>query len=269
MIQSPGHDRQCRHTGPYLASDRLAEYRINRLAGRFDTCLHYDLVEDRVPLRVTLLFDLSISMESPRHALGGQTPIQRAIQYATWLTAGLEAQGIETDAYGAVDGGARLCQLFRLPSPVSQSIQMLRCRGAGGFRLGAFIRAIASSPPELEMSKPVAEHKLLVFTDGDPGYLAMSHEQLFVDLHKSNCPNCTSRHRCKIEQAVGAINARREFGSIFQPLGYGLTDIGDAIQSTNPRTTVEVLLFSGSTKAENFDHFLGAEFWRDGCEAGL
>ena len=255
-------DRRWHPDGPHLATDRLAEYTAAHRAGQ-DMSIHYDQYEDKPPLRWTLVFDLSISMEAPRHALGGQTPIQQAIQFGTWFAAALESQGVEVHAYGAVSGGPKLCKLFRLPTPVSESIAILRCEGAGGCRHGAFIRAIAANAPELEMTKPMGDHNLTILTDGDPSYISVGRESIFATLHHTNCQACSSRHRCKIEGARGAINGRPNvLHQLFHPLGYSLTDTAEAITSAQPKMQTQLLLLGGSTNAQQYDHFLGRNYWQ-------
>lgn len=254
-------DRRWSPDGLHIASEMLAQYTAAKQAGQ-EMSIHYDHFEEKPPLRWTFVFDLSISMEAPRHALGGQTPIQHAIQYGTWLASALESQGVEVQAYGAVSGGPKLCKLFRLATPVSQSIAQLRCEGAGGCRHGAFIRAIAANAPELGMTTPIGDHNLTILTDGEPSYMAVGSESIFEQLHKANCKACTSRHRCRVEGASGSINGREGvLHRIFHPLGYGLTDTADAIESTSMKMTTQLVLFGGNIDRDQYDHFLGATRW--------
>ncbi len=258
--RTTGHQPRWHTDGAYLATERLAEYRAQRRAGLTDIHLNYDLQRTQPALKVTLLFDLSISMEAPRHCLNGDTAIARAIQAGVWLATNLEAQGAEVEAYGGIDGGPKLCQLHELPKPVSRSIPSLRCLGAGGFRLGAFIRAISQSPPELGMKPFNGRHVVLVLTDGDGGYLATAAESVFVDLHKKNCPNCTSRHRCRIEHARGGINPRSSaYGSLFQSLGYAFGDIANAMDSQ--KTVFKLMIFNEPTASSQLDSCWGVSNW--------
>ena len=246
--------------GAYLATERLAEYRAQSRAGLADIVLNYDLERTQPPLKVTLLFDLSISMEAPRHSLDGDTSIARAIQTGVWLATHLETQGVDVEAYGAIDGGVKLCQLYELPKPVSRSIPSLRCLGAGGFRLGAFIRAIAQSPAELGMRPFSSRHVTIALTDGDGGYLATTAESVFVGLHKNNCPNCTSRHRCRVEYARGGVDARLSLNnSIYQPLGYALGDIANA--KKDQKTEFKLLVFNDPISSDQLDACWGENGW--------
>jgi len=264
-IRTAGDDQNWNDEGEHLATERFAEFRANRTAGYLDTEMRYDLVEDSIPLRVSLLFDLSISMEAPRHALGGDIPIRRAIQYGTWLASALESMNIEVEAYGGISGGPKLCQLFRMPGrPAAISLSMLRCHGFSGFRMGAFIRAFSAHPAELGMRAPVGKHKLIILTDGDePNYLGAGKESVFPGLWKNNCPGCTSRHRCRIQSVRGGIDQRLGVPDVFQPLGYSLIDAADAISSAAPAMNTKVLLFGGSANDDQYDHYLGAEVWAD------
>ena len=223
---------------PHLATDRLPEFRASVKAGLPGTPLMYSTEKDSVPLKVTLLFDLSISMEARLMRLGGDSPIRRAIRFGSWLARNLESQGVEVAAYGGIDGGPRDCQLYELSKPVSWSIPQLRCRGAGGFRLGAFVRAIAAAPAELGMRPPRGRHKLLVLTDGEPGYLAMAMENTFASLHHSNCPNCSRRHRCHLEWVKSESHAHASFRGMFHNQGYDFADTASAIAETQADVSV-------------------------------
>ncbi len=220
--------------GQFLATERLATIAPYRSLGGSPFAINYDLVADRAPLRVTMLIDLSISMEAPRHCLDGDTPLSRAVQGAMWMSRHLEALGVEVVAYGASDGGPRLCQLFTIPQPVSKFLPVIRCIGVAGFRTGAFVRAIAESPAELGMKPFNGRHILMIFTDTDRHYLSISNESIFEGMHKSNCPNCTSRHRCSVETADGAINPRKsDLGWLFAPPAYELADVDNALSAAS------------------------------------
>ncbi len=238
---SGGNDRRWKANGPYLAQDRLARFRVHRRAGLLDVPINYDYQRDAVPLRVSLVFDLSISCEAPRTHLNGDTVIARAIQAGVWIAENLEAQGADVHAYGAVDGGPKTCQLFELNKPVSRYIPTLRCVGAGGFRLGAFIRALSQSPAELGLSPFNGRHVIIVLTDGDPGYTSIGGESVYASLHRRNCPNCTSRHRCRVEHARGGIDARSGYEYLYMAKGYDIADIDHAVSETSQ--LVQVLCF--------------------------
>ena len=226
--------------GRFLATDRLAMQAPYRSAGVIPFPINYDFVADRIPLKVTILIDLSISMEAPRHCLDGDTPLSRAIQGASWVTRHLEALGVEVAGYGACDGGPRMCQLFEVPRPVSRFLPAVRGVGVGGFRVGAFIRAISRNPVELGMRPFQGRHILMIFTDTDRHYISMSNESLFETLQKSNCPACSSRDRCKVESGDGAINSRNnELDWLFAPPAYELADIDHAVSETS---CVEVVI---------------------------
>lgn len=256
-----GHDRHWHSNGAYLATERFAEYRASRRSGVDGFPVAFDLRQKSPSMKWTLLFDLSISMETPRYGLESETPIQRAIQYGVWLAAGLEAQGVEVEAYGAVSGGKKLCQLYRLPTPVSKSIPLLRCRGAGGFRIGALIRSIAGAYPELAMRPFQGDHRLSVFTDGDPTYVALRAEHLFERLHRDNCGPCTSRHRCKIEHAINGVEARGQEFDLFESLRYGLADTGHAMRETRQLIQTDLCLCGPPVNEEVFNQFIGEERW--------
>lgn len=255
-----GAQRRWNADGPFLATERFAEYRAQCRAGMSDMQLNYNLQQTQAPLKVTLLIDLSISMEAPRHCLDGDTAIARAIQAGMWLATNLEAQRIEVEAYGGIDGGPKLCQLRELPKPVSRYIPSLRCMGAGGFRLGAFIRAISQAPPELGMKPFQGRHVLFVLTDGDGGYLPTSKEGIVADLHKNHCPGCTSRHRCRVEHARGGIDARPSaFGSPFQSRGYELADTCNSMSGA--AVDAYLAVFNDQINKNQLDSSLGPNKW--------
>ncbi|MCA9091031.1 MAG: hypothetical protein KDA90_20610 [Planctomycetaceae bacterium] len=234
-----GGRRRWHHDGQHLETERLPSIIPYLQLGYLPPPINFDSISERVPIKVTLLIDLSISMEAPRYCLGGETPISRATQAATWMARHLEALGVELAAYGAVDGGSRLCQLYEVPQPVSRFLPSVRCIGQGGFRLGAFIRAISQSPAELGMTPFHGRHILLVFTDTDHGYLSFKDESVFERLQNSNCPTCTTRHRCRVEMAAGAINARVNTNiRIFAPVAYELGDIDDAAATSSVEVAI-------------------------------
>lgn len=246
--------------GPFLADERLAQYYAQFRAGFSDVQLNYARQQPSAPLKVTLLFDLSISNEARRYSLDGDTPIERAIQAGTWIARNLEAQGVQVAAYGGIDGGQRHCQLFELPKPVSQHISTLRCVGAGGFRLGAFIRAIDHSPTELGMTPFDGRHILIVLTDASGSYLRISSESAFARLHAENCPNCTSRHRCRFEIVPNAMDARTRSFPLFQPPAYALNDIVQARSDAN--IEVKMVIFDDHIVHGLLDSTLGPSAWQ-------
>ena len=222
--------------GPFLAPEWLAQHRAGVKSGRLGTTLHYRRDDHDSALKVTLLFDLSISMEAPRRSLEGDTPIRRAIQFGTWLAGNLESQGVEVAAYGGIDGGRRRCELFELCRPVSRSIGSLRCVGAGGFRIGAFVRAIATAPELLGMKPVSCDHKILILTDGQPGYLRDSSEAFYAGLHRDRCGTCTKRYRCTYEIVSATSHVCESLAYNRQTEAYG--DIAAAIEETGADVSI-------------------------------
>ena len=259
-------ERHWHPDGSRIATERLAEFRVQQRSGLSDLSLNYDHQAKSPPMKVTLLFDLSISMEAPRHSLGGDTPINRAIQAGVWLADNLEAQGVQVDVFGCVDGGRRLCQLQRIPQPISRHIPSMRCVGFGGFRLGAFVRVLDQAPPELGLQPFNGRHICFVFTDGDGMYLNVSMEKTFSDLHRVNCPTCTSRHRCRLESVRGGIDARTTEQYLFHPQGYAFNDIAQARDDS--ALDVKVCFFGEHPAAEQLDSTLGVANWFELTDPG-
>jgi len=213
-----------------MASDRLAAYLASTRAGIDDYPLMYNRHEGKAKMRVTIVCDLSLSMEAKLSRLSGESPLQRAIQLIKWLSENLRQQGIDFQIVGAHDAGRRPVYVRPLPLQTNDSIESLRSAGYGGFRLGGVLRGLHQHQSGL----PSQRHFILAVTDAFGLYLSPGGDGTVSQI-QDLCPSCRARSYCNLEREAAkrsAVEALHD-GLYFVPDEQVWSDVADALESTN------------------------------------
>lgn len=230
--QSSTNARSWSSDGPRIANHRLAMYHAASLAGAGDTVqIAYKPQRLAKTLSVTLLFDLSISMEMPRKRLNGQTPISRAIEIGNWFYHNLADQDVDVEVYGGIDAGRRPVKLVRYPGSREEIFADIEPVGFGGFRLGPMARALPHFRQQ-HASRRIDRHALIVFTDAAGLYLQRRDmSPLLADLHQNCCRTCRRRHNCTFEGAAPDSHLKNSNFPDFLSPAFAWRDVGHAFDS--------------------------------------
>lgn len=259
--RSKGQSPRLSAYGSDIAMHRLPEYVAGVKAGQRIHDVYWRRRRQGHGLVVNILLDLSISMEAPRPALGGQRPIEWAIDLTDWLSRELAAQHIDFGVFGGIDAGRRPVT-FKIISDYgdprySQAIRRTHCVSVGGFRTGAYLRHIHSRAQE------IADRQFtLILSDGGSGYQQLGYDDGIEKIQQRNCPACQERTRgkCPVEALLPTTTMRGGSSSGFYlPPRYEYTDIGEAMRDTG--NTSLLVHFDETAPTELLDELLGRDRW--------
>ncbi len=204
-----------------IDEDFLAEYYADWVAGFENEPDRIDTSQSSTSGTISVVIDLSVSMEVLRPWLADQPPIQVAKSLTKWLVNYQRARKVTVDIYGGIDTGPRNVRLLK----VSRSIDGINPIGGGGFRAGAMIRHLQSIH---KMNR--RKHTMIFMTDGSHSYIRSNVipnvEKMFDEIQRECCVACAIRKSCRHEP-----NGREddELRPIFEPLSYGRDDVDHAV----------------------------------------
>lgn len=215
--------------------------------------------------RVSVVIDLSVSMEYTPPANQGEMPIVRAILAAEGIASSLEKLAIPVALFGACDGGRRPVSLYRVREHGERfcraKLRSLHAVQTGGFRYGALMRHLASYHTP---KSPHCRHLIVVITDWASHYVAPGLDDAFRSL-PLRCRTCKRRPQCSVEPIVPqtSMPSRKDapIRHVYYPAFYELADAQNAVETMcGPRVIpLFVVLNSGYTQS-----VLEESFGRDG-----
>lgn len=257
-----GQSRRFESAGDEIVVERLVDYEAAQANRDELPAIFATGGSQTEALHCTLCINLSISMEARRYSLDGQSPIDRAIQLGGWIAAELHTRSVTVEVFGAVDLGRSGVELEPVKAPSQLATRGIRCRGPGGFRTGAIIRALSQRPQGLGLPPVQGRHVVFLLTDGDPGYVHPIPSDEFRRVHKNNCPHCNHRAKCIVEVTPSAIGARPDPVSLFAPVEEELVDTAHAIEEATRRgCDVHFFVFNDCVPSRRFDESYGPSRW--------
>lgn len=213
----------------------------------------------RQPLAVSILVDLSVSMEMINSTRRERLVLPQATGIAQALAASFTRHGFPTAVYGLHDFGRRHATLYEIKSttaPYSEAVfKTIHTMCVGGFRAGAGIRHLDRMA---SVSHPGYRHLLVMITDTGSHYLSTGNEKMMVRHFENRCPPCT--HPCVVEPCVLSSNIHQGPFNYYYPAAYELADMQHAVAHADCTTPLLVLL--GNDYSDRaLDHYLGRHHW--------
>ncbi len=235
------------HTGQ-PADDRL--FRVRRQG-------------DAAPWTVSLVMDLSVSMEAPRGGDEVDTPLRRAVRATSLATDWLERSGVPVAVFGVHDHGRRPVDIYAVKDyrdPFRRErVASLHAVGVGGFRHGASVRHLAA---KLGRERSGSRHLIVLLTDAASHYLAPGYDRAGRQIAKSRCANCQARGRCPVEAKDVRLTMRNTTAppNIYYPTFYEMADLKDAL-AANPHVEPLFALLDTGYTASVLDKAVGLGRW--------
>ncbi len=192
--------------------------------------------EDTAAWNVSLVVDLSVSMEAPRGGNESDTPLRRAVRAAALVADWLERSGLPVAVFGVHDHGRRPVDVYTVKDNRDpfrrERLASMHAVGVGGFRHGAVVRHLAA---RLGRERPGGRHLIVLMTDAASHYLAPGYDRAGRQIAKSRCANCQARGRCPVEAKDARLTMRNTTAppNIYFPTFYEMADLKDAL-AANP-----------------------------------
>jgi hypothetical protein len=197
-----------------------------------------------LPLSVSFVLDLSVSMEGPRASLGGASPIENALRFVAGIVPRLESAGVPTGIFGVRDFGRRAVDFYDIKgfgaSFDPEALRRLHAMQLGGFRFGAILRHLSA---RLQRERMGTRNVVVLLTDTGSHYLAFGIERV-DSMFRKRCLGC--QQRCWVEAQEPSVTAFKSPDiRMFYPPSYELADYQAAAAQAANVDPLLVLLDEG------------------------